>query len=192
MSHASPFRSLRGALGVAAALATILLRVGAGNIQAAGLNYVDGSAFFNVTPSEAINLTGTGTANDNIWGTRTDFGAGANVFESGANLEDSQALTQRVSGLTPGVNYDFYAVFWSDKDENWGLRTGMSSGSMTPYTYSSDQGNFAFAGATKATTAGAAVWDSPPPPGLDGVSIYTQRPGADPLIMLLGKAGSAS
>lgn len=173
-----------------AAIATTFASAHGGDAQAAGLNYVDGSAFANITPSSAINLTGLGTAGDNVWGTRTDFGSGVNLFESGGSLEDSPELVQRVSGLTPGANYDFYAVFWTDKDENWGVRTGLSSGALAPHTYSSDLGNNPYAGSMKAVTAGAAVWDAPPQPGVDGISVFTQRPGADPLIMLLGKAGS--
>ena len=190
MSHSQVNAAVWRTIPRLVAIATLLAGAFGGEARAAGLNYVDGSAFFNITPSSAINLTGVGTAGDNVWGTRTDFGAGINVFESGGNIEDSPEIVQRVSGLTPGVNYDFYAVFWTDKDENWGLRTGLSSGVLTPYTYSADLGNFPYAGATKAITAGAAVWDTRPQPGLDGISVFTQRPGADPLIMLLGKAGT--
>lgn len=174
------------------AVAAAMLTLSAKHVRAVGLNYVDGSAFSNLTPSEAFNLTGAGVAGDNVWGSRTDFGADVSVFESGgAGVEDSPQIVQRVSGLTPGVNYDFYGVFWADKDENWGLRAGMTPANLTAYAYSSDQGNNPVAGSLQATTAGAAVWDAPPPPGVDGVSVFTQRPGADPLIMLLGKAGSA-
>lgn len=190
MSHSLIHAACRRTIPRIAAIGLLLTCAFRGDARAAGLNYVDGNAFFNVTPSSAINLTGVGTAGDNVWGTRLDFGAGANVFASVESAEDSPELVQRVSGLTPGVNYDFYAVFWTDKDENWGIRSGLSSGALTPYTYGADLGNFPYAGATKGITAGAAVWDSPPPAGLDGVSVFTQRPGADPLIMLLGKAGS--
>lgn len=190
MSQSQVNAALRRTLSRLVAIATLLAGVCGGEVRAAGLNYAEGDTFFNITPSSAINLTGVGTAGDNVWGSRGDFGAGLTVLESGGSFEDSPELMQRVSGLTPGVNYDFYAVFWTDKDENWGLRTGLNSGALTPYTYSADLGNFRYEGATKAITAGAAVWDSPPPPGADGISVFTQRPGVDPLIMLLGKAGT--
>lgn len=167
--------------------------------QAAGLVYVEADPF-SLTPSDATAITG-GTSTDNLWSYRvagatagSGFGTSGNIFESRAaagSPENSPQLTQRISGLTPGSSYDFYAVFWTDKDENWGVQTGLTPGVLSTFTYSGGSGNFPVAGSQQAITAGAALWDVLPPPTDDTpTTIFTERP-ADPLIMLLGKAGTA-
>ena len=192
MSRPEPFKfSLRG-FAASAALAGLVSCCSA-NMLAAGLNFVEASDLTNLTPASAINGAGVGTADDNLWGYRTTFGTGGAVYESKASgtlFENSPTLTQRVSGLTPGTSYDFYAVFWTDKDSNWAIKAGISPGAMTTTSYAGNTGYYPVPGSQQAITAGAALWDALPLANDDGL-IFTERPGVDSLIMLLGKAGAA-
>ncbi len=127
----------------------------------------------------------------NLWGSRADFGANSTVYESSV-AEDSPELTQTITGLTPGASYDVYGVYWSDQDENWTLRAGVASGVNTLYDLTGTSGTAPIAGSTQGVAASLAVWDSPPPAGAASpdTGVFVQRP-TNPLIMLLGKAGTA-
>lgn len=182
-----PTRSRWSPLG----LAVLAVGVAAARLHAAGLTYVDANDLppANLTPASALNgAGGTPVNTDNLWHIRTAFGAGSTIWESGLS-ENSPTLTESITGLTPGTNYDLYAVFWTDKDENWTIQSGLSAGSMTLYSWSGEKGNPGVPTSIKGVTAGGAVWDFPPPPTPEGTS-FTQRP-ADPLVMLLAKAGTA-
>jgi hypothetical protein len=163
---------------------------------AAGLNYVDADEAFamNLTPQSAINSSESDNT-DNLWGFRA-FGAGNTVFESGNGtaLEDSPQLTQTISGLTPGTNYDVYVVYWTDGDENWAVRAGTTAGNLTLYNFTGKFGDVPIATATPGISAAGAVWDTLPPPNLTG-AIFTDGPISNPTdptdrLMLLGKAGT--
>ncbi len=179
------FTSLRVALfsiGIAAVTCSPSL------LLAVGLNYVDANDFTNLTPAAAIDSFGTMAAPDNLWDIRTDFGLGLTVFE--AIGEDVPQLTQKISGLTPGKNYDVYGVFTTDDDENWTLRAGLTPGNLTAYSFWGNRGAFPTINTptTQGITAGAAVWDTLPPANKEG-TFFTERP-ADTLVTLLGKAGT--
>jgi hypothetical protein len=179
-----------------AALAAVLVTSHSQQAEGQGLNYVEADDFFapNLSPLSAINSSGTANDTDNLWGFRASFGAAGTIYQSGIS-EDSPEISQLITGLTPGVSYDLYAVYWTDDDENWTIRAGTTSGNLTLYSFSSAAGNAA--GATKGLTAGAAIWSSPPPATIEG-TIFTQprptstEPFQDPLVMLLGKAGTAT
>src|SRR4051812_7894631 len=156
---------------------------------AIGLVYVDADPIGgNIVPQAAFETSKVD--NSNLWGIRSDFGANSTVHESGVS-EDSPELTQTLTGLTPGNSYDVYGVYWSDQDENWPLRVGLASGVTTLYSYTGGSGTFPIAGSTQGATASLAVWDTPPPSGAAGVDtgVFVQRK-SNPLIMLLGKAGT--
>ena len=78
----------------------------------------------NIVPGDAFEAPQVN--NSNLWGGRTGFGASSTIFESGL-VEDSPELTQTISGLTPGNSYDVYGVYWTDQDENWSVRAGLTS-----------------------------------------------------------------
>jgi hypothetical protein len=193
----SSFLSGRSVRIVAAAL---LALIGPGVAMGVGLTYVDGDPEFssNVGPLSAFAAANSGT--DNFWGKRTDFGASSIVWESAA-AEDSPEIVQTITGLTPGNSYDVYGVFWSDNDENWAMRAGTATNTYTTYTYAGVNGAFPQVDSVQGAPAALAEWD---PAGLPllgpGAQIFTQRgtsPFApatflsdDPLVMLLGKAGT--
>ncbi len=170
---------------------TAILVAGAGGqlAQAVGLVYVEADPFSgNISPVEAIESP---QVNDsNLWGGRTGFGANSTIFESGIS-EDSPELTQTITGLTPGNSYNVYGVYWTDQDENWSLSAGLTSGATTLYSYTGTSGTLPVAGSIQGVAASLAEWDTPPPPGpgAAGDTLYLQRV-ANPLIMLLGKAGT--
>ncbi|MCC7475814.1 MAG: PEP-CTERM sorting domain-containing protein [Pirellulales bacterium] len=154
---------------------------------AVGLVYVDADPILpNIAPGAAFVSSTSST--DNLWAARTGYGAAQTIFESIDMTEDAPELVQTISGLTPGNTYDVYGVYWSDEDENWSLNAGMSSGVTTLYSWTGTGGRYPAAGSAHGLPASLAVWDSPPSPTVEG-TIYTQRP-ADPLVMLLGKAGT--
>ncbi len=130
---------------------------------------------------------------DNKWNFR-DFGAGATIFQSGI-AEDSPYLRQTLSGLTPNQSYDLYAVYWTDEDENWTIRTGLSSGNMNLYSWTGASGGSPVAGSTQGIAASTAVWATPPPATKDPTGTIFIEPrddAAGALVMLLGYAGTAS
>jgi hypothetical protein len=189
--------------GVFIAILTVCL--GVNDSQGVGLIYADGDPEFalNVTPQTAFGTAPNGT--DNAWGKRIDFGAGATVWEA-ANSEDVVSeITQTISGLTPGNSYDVYAVYWTDNDENWTIRSGVTSGNLTAYSWTGNAGSFPEAGSVQGAPAALAEWDPaglpPAGPPATGIQLFTERvtnpPTAlsfgidDPLVMMLGKAGTA-
>ncbi len=179
-------RTVLAALAVGGTLAVMAAGPQA---SAQGLTYVDADDLAgNFGPLAAVN-SGAAVADDLLWGYRA-FGANNTLFESGIT-EDSPTLNQTLTGLTPGKSYDLYGVFWTDKDENWTMQAGTSAGNLMLSSWRG--GSLAGAGvpgAQAGITAGAAVWSVVPPPTSEG-TIFTQRP-ADPLVMLLAKAGTAT
>jgi hypothetical protein len=129
---------------------------------------------------------------DNRWNYR-NFGVGKpdlpTVFQSGI-AENSPVLIQTVTGLTPGNNYDLYAVYWTDEDENWTIRAGTDPGNLRFYSWTGEGGTSPVAGSTQGIAASTAVWAALPPTTKES-TIFTERP-ADPLVMLLGHAGTAT
>jgi hypothetical protein len=158
-------------------------------VRAVGLNYVDANDFTNLTPASAIDSFAGMTEPDNLWDVRTDFGLGLTVFQ--AINEDAPVLTQMITGFTPGASYDVYAVFQTDDDENWLMRTGLTPDTLTQYSFRGGSVGPATAmvNSTPGITAAAAVWDTLPPANKEG-TVFTERP-ADTLVLLLGKAGTA-
>src|SRR5687768_4764535 len=170
--------------------AAIAVLAGSANqLLAVGLNYVEANDFTNLTPAAAIDSFNSVGEPDNLWDLRTDFGLGLNVFQSSGG-ENAPELTQRITGLTPGNSYDVYAVYQTDDDENWTIRTGLTPGNLTLYSFTGDRGPIRVTGSTQGLTAGAAVWDTPPPVNKENTR-YTERP-TDTLVVLLGKAGTTT
>jgi hypothetical protein len=159
----------------------------ASQMWAVGLNYVEANDFTNLTPASAIDSFNAVAEPDNLWDLRSDFGLGLNVFQA-SGAENAPELTQLITGLTPGNSYDVYAVYQTDDDENWTIRTGVTPGNLTLYSFTGDRGPIPVAGSTQGLTAGAAVWDTLPPVNKEN-TIFTERP-ADTLVVLLGKAGT--
>jgi hypothetical protein len=169
--------------------AILVMGTGAQLARAVGLVYVDADPVGgNIVPLAAFESPKSDTSN--LWGSRADFGANSTVYESGVS-ENSPELTQTITGLTPGNSYDVYGVYWSDQDENWTVRAGIAPGVNTLYSYTGTSGTSPVAGSTQGLTASLAVWDTPPPagPAVTGNTPYMERV-ANPLIMLLGKAGT--
>jgi hypothetical protein len=185
--------ALASAAGFAAQLAT-----------AQGLRYQDADELTidpalgrpNVQPMSAFRSFEPVVDNDNLWNFR-NFGVAPttlkSVFQSGI-AEDSPMLTQTLTGLMPLQSYDLYAVYWTDVDENWTIRTGTSPGSLIFYSWTGPSGASPVAGSTQGIAASTAVWAVPPPPTKEG-TIFIER-AADtvqhPLVMILGKAGTAT
>jgi hypothetical protein len=157
-----------------------------------GLIYVDadhdsagGGANANISSLSAFNTIANGV--DDLWGIRTPNGAegpsGQHLWESSGipGGEDSLEISQKITGLTPGASYDFYAVYWSAIGQNWTIRTGMAPGVLTLYDR---------AGTTDGAAAGVlaytAHWTTAPTVG--GTPTFAL---ADTR-MLLGKAGTAT
>jgi hypothetical protein len=200
------------ALRIVSVFCTTLLAFGvADRALGVGLVYVDAvpeDPFFpgpgeNLSPSVAITTTIAPDNDDLLWAQRYNFGSGSvptvptgnpipdvpGVFESGI-AEDSPVLRQRISGLTPGVEYDLYAVYWTDEDENWAIRTGVDQNNLTHYSWTGESGSDPTPGSLQGLAARMAVWDVPPAPTHEGAR-FSQRP-TDPLVMLLGDAGFAT
>ena len=146
----------------------------------------------NVAPVEAFKSDLPAVDNDALWSYR-DFGVGQpalpTIYQSGIS-EDSPVITQTLTGLTPNNSYDLYAVYWTDEDENWTINTGLNAGSLNFYSWTGEGGNQPTPGSTQGIAASTAVWAVPPPTTKEG-TIFTERP-ADPLVMILGYAGTAS
>lgn len=191
-------------LRTASFLAAMLLAVASTNlVWGVGLTYVEGDPEFaaNVTPLGAF---ASSAAVDNLWGKRTDFGAGVTVWESGAT-EDSPEIVQTVGGLTPGNSYDLYAVYWTDNDENWTMQAGLAPNTYTTYSWNGAIGTNAVVGSVPGAPAALAQWEPaglpPAGPAGQGIQLYTERVTSpatattfgteDPLVMMLGKAGTA-
>ncbi|HEX4412313.1 MAG TPA: PEP-CTERM sorting domain-containing protein [Lacipirellulaceae bacterium] len=158
--------------------------------SAVGLVYVDADPLGgNVGPLTAFESPKSDTSN--LWGSRADFGSNSTLYESSV-AEDSPEITQTLTGLTPGASYDVYAVYWSDQDENWTIRAGIASGVNTLYDLTGPTGTNPIPNSTQGVAASLAVWDAPPAAGAAApdTGTFVQRP-SNPLIMLLGKAGTA-
>jgi hypothetical protein len=179
--------------------ATLMTCVGANVAQGVGLQYQDADplAFVpNVSPIGAFESPRVDTGG--LWGARSDFGANSTVWETSLN-EDAQEFSQTLSGLAASTSYDVYAVYWSDNDENWTIRTGLTSGNHTLYSWIGNAGAFPVVGSVQGAPAALAEWDVPPPPGpaTAGTQVYAHRTTAagfgtdDPIVMMLGKAGTA-
>jgi hypothetical protein len=182
---------LEQSLSLAASALVLLLSVcgGSSRLYAVGLTYVDADAAFNLQPFTAINFMSAG--GDNFWGERSPVGAGGKVYESNVGAEDSPQINQTVNGLTPGQSYDFYAVYWSDDDENWTISAGVNPSSLTLYSFNGNFGGTPVAGSTPGLSAAGAVWDVLPPPNTT-TSLFREGSSGDPTdrLMLLGKAGT--
>ena len=173
------------------ALFCISVSAFSGNVDlvlAVGLNYVDADDFTNLTPASAIDSFGSMAEPDNLWDVRQDFGLGFTVFQAAG--EDAPQLTQKVTGLVPNKSYDVYGVFVTDDDENWTLRAGLPGQDVTAYSFWGNRGPVPTPDTTQGITAGAAVWDTLPPPNKES-TFFTERP-ADTLVLLLGKAGTTT
>jgi len=196
----SSIRTLSLGLAVIAAICLAMIAMEA---RAVGLTYVEGDPefSFNVGPLSAF---ASSNANDGFWGKRVDFGAGVTIWESQA-VEDSPEIVQTISGLNPGQQYDVYAVYWSDNDENWPMQAGLAPNTYAAtYSWAGAIGPNTIAGSVKGIPAALAQWEPagvpPAGPVAQGIQLYTQRvtnpPTAttfgtdDPLVMLLGKAGT--
>ena len=162
-------------------------------VFAQGLTYLDADELSgNLTPVSAID-SNMAVATDNKWGFRA-LGAANTVFESAVGAEDSPELTQRISGLTAGANYDVYVAYWTDGDENWTIRSGLAPGVNTLYNFSGPFGAQPLPTATPGITAGAVgVWNVLPPPSSQGAS-FTDGTATDPFdrVLLLGRAGTTT
>lgn len=88
------------------------------------------NASFVFEPS-GLNIGNQG--NDGQWEQRT-FANGGTIFEAGADTpsDNGQALTTTVSDLAAG-NYQVFAYFWSDTNNNWDLRLGLDPNAMANY-----------------------------------------------------------
>ncbi|WP_146561308.1 hypothetical protein [Posidoniimonas corsicana] len=146
-----------------------------------GLTYVDADdGFFslstNVSPLSAFELSGSVNSTDNLWhlrevpayedttGVQFLYEATGNSAEGG---EDVPEVMQTISGLTSGVSYDLYAVYWTN-GESWVIQTGTTSGNLTFYDAFGTKAN-----ATAGVAAGSAVWSSPPL--IDGAAAFTSE-----------------
>lgn len=71
-----------------------------------------------------------GNSTDNLWHQRTGFGNGGSVFtadETGS--EDAPLLVTTVTDV-PAGQYDVYAFFWSNRNEQWQIEAGLSADAM--------------------------------------------------------------
>jgi autotransporter-associated beta strand protein len=75
-------------------------------------------------------LNGT-TGLDNNWEQRTVFGSSGNIYEAGGENgnEDAPEIRTTISGLTPGVEYVVYVLFWDPAStaEDWSVRAGFTA-----------------------------------------------------------------
>jgi hypothetical protein len=193
------------------ALVIALAVVCQAQLPAQGLIYVDADdGFFSGTPNIRAadpNLTladvydiNQSLDDDNKWGFR-NFGANGSVITSanGAVLgvfENAPEIVQTVSGLTPGVSYDMYAVYWSGEAFSWGIRAGLSSNPGNNQ-YFNRNGNFAGGPpAIAGTRASSLLWsvlppDNPDPNTNDDQGVFREGP-RDMFVGLVGAATADS
>lgn len=174
---------------------------------AQGLVYVDASHInpINLTPFTAIDDAMIPAAER--WSSRQDFASGSQDISplDGIGVYEAPNGDSTVTGAPelmftftgaqalPAGNWDLYAVYWTDNDENWTISTGLTSGNLSSYSYTGSSGRFpdTIINTTKGLYAGLAQWDTLPPVTRQGTTLY-DRPGGDPLVMLLGHAGTVN
>ena len=214
MRQGNIFRCVRRA----AAMVAVVASLAGQDVVAQGLRYQDAnedapSGPVNVIPPAGLTIADTFVSTlpvagqmppadeDNKWQYR-DFGSMSpgnglpTIFQAGVT-ENAPTISQRLTGLAPGTSYDLYAAFWTDDDENWTIRTGLSADSLTNYSWTGAGGSFPVAGSTHGVSASAAVWDAPPLATKVGTPFLEAQPAStepfmDPLVMLLAKAGTAT
>jgi len=73
-------------------------------------------------------------ARDGKWHERTGFGNGGQVLTSDERGdEDVPALRTRVTGISPG-RYDVFVYFWTNPNNSWRLRAGLTATSLMNFT----------------------------------------------------------
>jgi hypothetical protein len=161
-----------------------------------GLRYVDADndEFFlgtdNLSPNSAFGASAGGaTAIDQLWNLRNNVGSDGTVYETRTN-EVVPEITMTVGaahGLSANTNYDIYIVHWSPTGEDWTIAGGLLPGQKNIFNRAGPNGTFPTA--TASLRAGAAYWQSPPPPTV-AASNPTFTEGNR--VMLMGKIGSAT
>lgn len=127
----------------------------------AGLTYVDATdgPGGNTTLADGSQLDANDTTGATTWRQRDDpaFGSHGTVFEG---VEPSPLIRTTITGLTPGGGYRVHAHFWDPVSifEDWNIRAGFSSGSLT--TFSREAG--ALAGSIAAPLANTLTYSTPP------------------------------
>ncbi len=101
-----------------------------------------GNTFLTSSPPNTtwLNTTANSSAANNTqWIVRSgvdNFGINDKVLQSIAASGDFPQITTRLSGLADGT-YTIWAFFWDQVDsasQNWGISTGLTSGSLTTYS----------------------------------------------------------
>jgi hypothetical protein len=106
--------------------------------EPAGLvHYIDASAANTIFASGAALVTSTPNASqgpdDNMWHLRTGVGNGSNVLSSNeTGSENAPLLKTTLEGLSDG-EYDIFAYFWSDNDEDWRLMAGLDQNNLLDF-----------------------------------------------------------
>ena len=95
--------------------------------NATNTRFINGAPLVTSTPTN-----GMGPADD-AWHERTGFGNDGSVLTSNElGVEDAPTLVTTIDGLSNG-DYDVYAFFWSDNDEDWRLMAGLEQGNLMDY-----------------------------------------------------------
>lgn len=115
------------------------------------VNYVDANGG-NTTFANGAPLTVNGPSSgvgpqDSEWHERTGFGNGDSVLTSNeSGTEDAPMLRTSIEGLEDG-EYDVFAYFWSDNDEDWRLLAGLEEDNLIDFrrfgSQHAEQGQFA-------------------------------------------------
>ncbi len=93
----------------------------------------DDTAFTPTGPS------GSAGAADNQWHEYTGYGNGGSCYTAGdGGTEDAPTIKTTISGLADGT-YDVFAYFWSDPEQDWGIRGGFESTDMLCFSKQSSQ-----------------------------------------------------
>jgi hypothetical protein len=97
----------------------------------------DGSQFSPTGPSGSA-----GTA-DSKWHQYTGYGNNGSCYTAGdGGTENAPAIKTSVTGLADGT-YDVFAYFWSDPNQNWGLRGGFTSSASDLLCFSRQSSQYA-------------------------------------------------
>ncbi|HEY4235367.1 MAG TPA: PEP-CTERM sorting domain-containing protein, partial [Lacipirellulaceae bacterium] len=154
-------------------------------------------------------FTGTAAPSNSRWDWRgfgVPSGGFATVYES--QQEDSPEVRMTLTGLNNATTYDVYAVYWSDRGNDWNIRAGFADATISGNPALTVFDRTAASGATAGSLGSSAAWTTPPADNPtdndptvanrtdDNTNPFVDHTPGDPVSstrdMYLGKIGAAT